>query len=770
MVSVAVRGHHFVTLGQILQTHLQLTLDGRESLDRVYRMAQSDTTTPDSTYAHAVSVMLPTPVVGPYDYLIPADMEIADGDYVEIPLGTREMVGVVWGPAMGDVDSAKLRPIERCIDAPPMPEEIRRFVDWIASYTLSTPGAVLRMAMRSPDALVPPKPMIVFQKGEPVETLRMTPARERVLTFLQDGPALSAADLSRETGVSSGVIKGLVEAGALRKLEVPPPPPFAPPDLARPGPQLSEAQAKAAQTLREKILADTFSVTLVDGVTGSGKTEVYFEAVATALAEGRQVLVLLPEIALTPQWLRRFEERFGVPPAVWHSDLSQVQRRVTWRAVSTGDARIVVGARSALFLPFDELGLIIIDEEHEPAFKQEDGVSYHGRDMAIVRAQIAGAPVVLASATPSLETRVNVSRDRFQSLPLPERFGGAVMPTITTVDMRVADLSANRFVSDELVTALTETIAAGEQAMLFLNRRGYAPLTLCRTCGHRIECPSCAAWLTEHRFRKRLQCHHCGYEVPSPSVCPSCENVDTLVACGPGVERIQEEMVGLLPDARIGIMTSDTMRGPESAQKFIRSVEDGDLDILIGTQMVAKGHHFPNLTLVGIVDADLGLAGGDLRAAERTYQILQQVSGRAGRAERPGRVLIQTFQPEHPVMAALVSGDEARFFELETQARQSGGWPPFGRLAAIIVSSRDARIADDLSRALARCAPSTPDIRVLGPAPAPLSLLRGQHRRRLLLKASREVAVQPILRAWLAQIKVPGNARVRVDVDPYSFL
>jgi primosomal protein N' (replication factor Y) len=733
-------------------------------------MPQTDATAPLTVTPHAISVLLPTAVVGPFDYLVPEELHVVPGDYVHVPLGKRAMIGVVWGPAQGDVDPAKLRAIDARVDTPPMPDQVRRFIDWVSAYTLSPPGAVLRMAMRSPDALEPPKPVIVYSKSEPDDELRMTPARQRVLTFLENGPALSAPDLARETGVSSGVIKGLVAAGALEKREVPPPPPFDAPDLARPGPFLSQAQAVAAAQLRDKIAANAFSVTLLDGVTGSGKTEVYFEAVAAALSAERQVLVLLPEIALTPQWLSRFETRFGVAPAVWHSDLSQVQRRVNWRAVATGNARIVVGARSALFLPFAELGLIIIDEEHEPAFKQEDGVPYHGRDMAIVRAQIAGAPVVLASATPSLETRVNVSREKFSAIVLPERFGGAVMPAIKTVDMRVADLSANRFISDELVGELKTTLAAGEQAMLFLNRRGYAPLTLCRTCGHRIECPSCAAWLTEHRFRKRLQCHHCGYEVPSPSVCPSCENVDTLVACGPGVERIAEEITHLLPDARVGIMTSDTMRGPDSAQAFIRSVENGDLDILIGTQMVAKGHHFPNLTLVGIVDADLGLAGGDLRAAERTYQVLQQVSGRAGRAERPGRVLIQTFQPEHPVMSTLVSGDRDGFIALETEARQIGGWPPFGRLAAIIVSSRDSRVADDLSRALARCAPSTPDIRVLGPAPAPLSLLRGQHRRRLLLKASRDVSIQPVLRNWLDQIKVPANARVRVDVDPYSFL
>jgi len=447
-----------------------------------------------------------------------------------------------------------------------------------------------------------------------------------------------------------------------------------------------------------------------------------------------------------------------------------VRRRKTWRAVADGEARVVVGARSALFLPFPELGLVVVDEEHESAFKQEDGVAYHGRDMAVVRARIADCSIIVASATPSLETRVNVERGRYKAIALPERFGLSALPTIETIDMRDGDLRADRFLSEPLVKALTANIADGEQALLFLNRRGYAPLTLCRTCGHRFACPSCSAWLTEHRFRKRLQCHHCGYEVPIPTNCPSCDNADTLVACGPGVERIAEEVKALLPDARLEIMTSDTMRGPEAAQRLVRSVEDQEIDILIGTQMVAKGHHFPNLTLVGIVDADLGLAGGDLRAAERTYQVLQQVSGRAGRAERPGRVLIQTFQPDHPVMKALATGDRDGFMALETDARRAGAWPPFGRLAAIIVSSRDPRVADDLARALARCAPDGPGVRVLGPAPAPLSLLRGQHRRRLLLKAGLDQQIQGLVRAWISKIKVPSSARVRVDIDPYSFL
>jgi primosomal protein N' (replication factor Y) (superfamily II helicase) len=738
-------------------------------------MPLTDTTTPGhdnptDMAADTISVLLPLPVAGPYDYKVPPDMILQPGDFVHAPLGSREMTGVVWGPAAGGVDEKKLRPITERIETRPLPEQSRRFIDWVAAYTLSAPGAVLRMALRTPDALAPPKTVTAYLAATLPEDLRITAARARVMDVLRDGPPLTARDLANEAGVTQSVIKGLADAGALERVELVAPPDFPIPDVSRPSMALSDDQAQAARALCDEVAADCFSVTLLDGVTGSGKTEVYFEALAAALTTGRQVLVLLPEIALTTQWLDRFERRFGVAPVVWHSDLGQVRRRKTWRAVADGDARVVVGARSALFLPFPELGLLIVDEEHESAFKQEDGVSYHGRDMAVVRARIADCPIVVASATPSLETRVNVERERYKVIALPERFGLSALPTIETIDMRDSELRADRFLSEPLVGALTQNIADGEQALLFLNRRGYAPLTLCRTCGHRFACPSCSAWLTEHRFRKRLQCHHCGYQVPAPTNCPSCDNVDTLVACGPGVERIAEEVRALLPDARMEIMTSDTMRGPEAAQQLVRAVENQEIDILIGTQMVAKGHHFPNLTLVGIVDADLGLSGGDLRAAERTYQVLQQVSGRAGRAERPGRVLIQTFQPDHPVMQALATGDRDGFMTLETDARRTGAWPPFGRLAAVIVSSRDPQVADELARALARCAPDGPGVRVLGPAPAPLALLRGQHRRRLLLKAGLDQSIQGLVRAWFAQIKVPSSARVRVDIDPYSFL
>ncbi|MGH7037247.1 MAG: replication restart helicase PriA, partial [Stellaceae bacterium] len=513
-----------------------------------------------------------------------------------------------------------------------------------------------------------------------------------------------------------------------------------------------------------------FGVTLLDGVTGAGKTDTYFAAVAATLAAGRQVLVLLPEIALGAQWLERFRARFGALPAQWHSEVSAAERRETWRAVAAGRAGAVVGARSALFLPFRDLGLIVVDEEHDSSYKQEDGVSYQARDMAVLRAALARIPIVLVSATPSLETTVNVARGRYECVTLPRRHAAAQLPETRLLDMRRERLEPARFLAPPLCAAIAATLAAGEQSLLFLNRRGYAPLTLCRACGHRFCCPNCTAWLVEHRFTRRLMCHHCGHEEPVPPICPECLASGTLVPCGPGVERLREEVVARFPEARLALMVSDLLIGPRAAAELVRGMSERQYDVLIGTQIVAKGHHFPWLTLVGVVDADLGLAGGDLRAAERTYQLLHQVGGRAGRAERPGRVLIQTFMPEQPVMQALAAGDRDRFLAAEAEARRAAGLPPFGRLAALIVSADDAEAADLAARALARTAPQAPGLSILGPAPAPLAILRGRHRRRFLVKTERGVAVQAILHEWLARVRVSGSTRIQVDIDPYSFL
>ncbi len=733
---------------------------------------------PAEAAAERVRVMLPLPFPAPFDYRVPAGQHYAPGDFVAVPLGRRLLAGVVWddSPAAGDsgvaVAAARLKDVIGALPAPPLPAISRRFVEWVANYTMASLGAVLRMAMSVPAALELPRPIMAWRLAapEPPSGIRLTPARRRVLAVLAGGPPRPGLELAREAGVGPGVVKGMAEAGLLAAVALPPPPAFDRPDGDRPGPALSPPQAAAATALVERVSAGGFSATLVDGVTGSGKTEVYFEAVAACLRAGRQALVLLPEIALSAQWLERFRLRFGAAPAVWHSELTGAERRVAWRAVAAGDARVVVGARSALFLPFPDLGLVVVDEEHESAFKQEDGVIYQARDMAVVRANLGAIPVLLASATPSLETVQNVAAGRYHEVRLPDRHAGAALPEIAVVDLRSDRPPRQSFLSPTLRTALAETLAAGEQAMLFLNRRGYAPLTLCRTCGHRLHCPRCTTWLVEHRLAGRLMCHHCGYEARLPDACPSCGAEGTLAACGPGVERLAEEVAALLPQARVEVMTSDTVTGPASAAAFLRRMQDHEIDLLIGTQIVAKGHHFPMLTLVGVVDADLGLHGGDLRAAERTYQLLHQVAGRAGRAVHAGRVLLQTFDPAHPVMCALVSGDRERFLAEEAEDRRAAGMPPFGRLVALVLSAADPDAVDAAARMMARVAPHVDGVAVFGPAPAPLAVLRGQHRRRFLLKCRRDIAPQGLVRRWLAQAKPPSGVRLQIDVDPYSFL
>jgi primosomal protein N' (replication factor Y) len=721
------------------------------------------------------SVLLPLPLAGAYDYLAPRGVSLQPGDFVTAPLGNNQFPGVVWGEAQGNVAPMKLKRLGERLDAPPMTHALRRLVDWVAAYTVTPPGAVLRMAMSVADALHPARPLAGYaltRRGRAAldADSPLTPARRRVLQALAEGPPAPAADLARRAGCGAGVVRALAGQGLVEAVTLPRRPPRDLPDWRRPGPLLSSAQELAAADLVAKVERGGYSTTVLDGVTGSGKTEVYFAAVAAALARGRQVLVLLPEIALSGQWQRRYAERFGAAPAQWHSDLGHAERRDTWRGVAEGSVPVVVGARSALFLPFPDLGLIIVDEEHDGSFKQEEGVIYHARDMAVVRASLAKLPIVLVSATPSLETTVNVEQHRYERLHLPGRHGMARLPEIRMIDMRRAKPERQRFLAPPLVAALEETLAAGEQAMLFLNRRGYAPLTLCRSCGFRLQCPNCTAWLVEHRFHGRLQCHHCGHSEPLPPLCPSCGDAASFAACGPGVERLAEEMAARFPKARLAVMASDTLIGPHAAAELIDRVASHAVDVLIGTQVVAKGHHFPLLTLVGVVDADLGLNGGDLRAGERTFQLLHQVAGRAGRAERPGTVYLQTYMPEHPVMRALVADDRDRFVAAEAEQRRAQGWPPFGRLAALIIAAPDDEAADLAARAFARAQPQMPGVEVLGPAPAPLAVLRGRHRRRFLLKTRREVHIQAVLREWLAKVKVPGNVRVQVDVDPYSFL
>lgn len=722
--------------------------------------------------AQTISVLPPLPLAGPYDYLVPEGISVQPGDFVEIPLGRQTQRGVVWGDAKGDVESSKLREIYGVLPTEPMADVTRKFVDWVSAYTMAPQGAVLRMAMSVADALEPPKPIFRFtlNRDFDVGSLRLTPPRKRVLEFLGNHPPMEQGDILRETGAGASVVKGLVEAGAVQRLMVTPPSPFDAPDLDIPRPDLSPEQTEAADALCKRVDDGGFSCTLLDGVTGSGKTEVYFEPVRAALAEGKQVVVLLPEIALSAQWLQRFRDRFGVNPALWHSEVGQARRRDTWRAVADGTAKLVVGARSALFLPYQDLGLIVVDEEHEHAFKQEDGVIYHARDMAVARAHLGNIPVVLASATPSLETLANVEAGRYQRVELGSRHGVAVLPSVEIIDIREDKPERNRWITPTLKKRLAKTFANGEQAMLFLNRRGYAPLTLCRACGHRFQCPNCTAWLVEHRAWGKLQCHHCGYQAKAPDACPSCGAEGKLAPCGPGVERLFEEAVETFPDIKVEVATSDNIMGPKAAAELVKRVHNHEVDLLIGTQILAKGYHFPMLTLVGVVDADLGLAGGDLRAAERSYQLLTQVAGRAGRGERPGTVILQTADPANRVIKAIAAGDRDAFNEVELSQRMTHGMPPHGRLAALIISGKKENEVDEAAWRIGRVAPRGDGLMVLGPAPAPLSLLRGRYRRRFLIRADKSVKMQSLIHEWLSKVKTPASVRVQVDIDPYSFM
>jgi primosomal protein N' (replication factor Y) len=730
---------------------------------------------PERTIAsdtRTVPVLLPLALDTTYDYLPPEDGDLLPGDFVLVPIGPRKEIGVVWERDANakPVDAKKLKRIIERFDLPPLPATARRFADWVARYTLSPRGMVLKMMMSAGEAFSPDTPRWGYRLAGPAPT-RMTPERKRAVEVAEGGLVWAKASLAERAGVSYGVIDGLVKAGTFIRVELPrwrpspPDPDFCPPDL-------SEKQAYAAHALRERIAAGGFSVSLLDGVTGSGKTEVYFEAVAEALRQKRQTLILLPEIALTNQFLNRFEARFGCRPQEWHSAISPNERARIWRAVAEGDAQVVAGARSALFLPFSDLGLVVVDEEHDGAFKQEDRVTYQGRDMAVVRGSITGASVALCSATPSLESIVNTRQGRYIHLVLPQRFAGARMPEISAIDLRRTPPERGRWLSPPLVEAMTATLERGQQSLLFLNRRGYAPLTLCRTCGHRIECPQCSASLVEHRFRQQLTCHHCGFTLPTPKSCPKCSSEDSLVQCGPGVERVAEEVAERFPGIETAILSSDLIPGMRALREIIEKVARGDAPIVIGTQLVAKGHNFPHLATVGVVDGDLSLATGDPRAAERTFQLLSQVTGRAGREDGvEGRGLIQTHLPEHPVMQAIIANDRDSFLAQEIAARQEAHMPPFGRLAALIVSAKTKPEAEHYARELALAAPRSAKVAVLGPAEAPLALIRGRFRYRLLVKAARDADLQAYLRHWLGHAPAAkGSLRLSVDIDPYNFL
>lgn len=721
--------------------------------------------------SHRIQVLLPLPLSGVLDYLVAEDLPLKVGDFVTVPLSGREIQGIVWSldASENDIPIGKLKYVVRKAELPPLPVSLIQFVKWVAQYTLSPLGSVLKMALSVPRKFDKPKKKIFYRLSRNLPK-KLTSSRQMLVDASIEDMPMPVKIWQEVAGVSEGVVRGMIKVGMLIPVEVSGEDAFLKPDIDLERAILSEEQKHAADHIIREQRSYTFRAILLEGVTGSGKTEVYFEAIAESLKEdSAQVLVLVPEISLTTQWLERFKDRFGSEPVIWHSEMTPAQRRRAWWATIRGEARVIVGARSALFLPLQNLKLIIVDEEHSTTFKQDEGVMYHGRDMAVVRALQSNCPIVLASATPSLETMINAQNGKYDWLYLGERHGPAELPSMTTVDLRHHKLRTGSWISAPLYKALKENLESGEQSLLYLNRRGYAPLTLCRACGHKMECPHCSAWLVEHHKFHKLECHHCGFNRRIPEQCPHCEAEESLVPCGPGVERVAEEIELLFPEARLAIMSSDELSSPSALKRMVESIERHEVDFIIGTQIITKGYHFPMLTLVGVIDADLGMSGADPRAAERTWQQLEQVAGRAGRAKHAGHVIFQTYQPDHPVLHALVSGDKDLFLEREAEAREEQKLPPYGKLASIILSGPDRSKVLSFSKALLKRAPHYDNVKILGPVPAPLSFLRGNYRYRFLIKADIDVNIQKTVGDWLDQMQHGRNVRVQVDIDPYSF-
>ena len=719
-----------------------------------------------------ISVLCAEPIAHLLDYKAP-DEGCVTGDFVEVPLQRRKVLGVVWGAGCVDFDGDRLKKVYRVLDLPPMRQEMRLFLEYVASYNLASLGAVLRLATRVRGLTKVPEMRKFYYLSDVEPASNLTPTQKRVYSIFKecDGAKFSLSEIMQSAHVSASVVKGLLRKSFLCEESASRDASFPRLLLDEKTTILSAEQAQAAKKICAAIGRTEYKSFLLKGVTGSGKTEVYIEAIATCLKKGQMALVLMPEIGLTEVFLERIEHHFGVRPAEWHSGVGEAARRRCWKMVAQGRAQLVVGARSALFLPFKNLGLIIVDEEHDGSYKQEEGVRYNARDMAVLRASLAQAQVVLVSATPSLESWNNVQKGKYTLIDLPKRYNAAPLPHLEAIDMRTENLPSGRWISKRLKQAVDVCLEKGEQALLFLNRRGYAPITICRACSHHIACADCDSYLVEHRRLRQFICHQCGATRAFMQICPTCKAKGQLIAIGPGIERLGEEAKRLFPDARLLVMSSDLVASVRSIKDEIAAFARGDADIIIGTQLIAKGYNFPKLTLVGVIDADIGLQNVDLRASERNFQIIQQVCGRAGRAEKPGVGFLQTWQPENGVIKSIISYDIEGFWQAEAVARKIAKAPPFGRFVSIIVSAPILSVAEKFSMKMAQnIAPLRKiDAEIYGPAPAPIMRIRGSYRIRFLIKSALNAPVQNAVQQWLAQFRLSGGVNVVTDIDPQSF-
>lgn len=728
-----------------------------------------------------VKVLLPNVINNGYDYRLTESADI--GDYVRVTVMMRQYVGVIVGVGDSNLEKSKIKPIIEKCKIPPMS---RTDIDWIykmSSWTLMAPGAVLRLVINVPDAFDAPKYEQLYTFNFAHES-KITENQQRVMDAFQsnDNDAMSANDIMNIAHVSNAVIKTMIRNNVLVASDVRDKneKDFVYEYHDAGNITLNAEQRDAATELANALGKNEFSVYLLDGITGSGKTQVYFDAALRAYNAGKSVLLMMPEIALTAQFMDRFSQRFGNPPVVWHSNLTAARRRNIWRGVARGDIRMVVGTRSALFLPWQNLGLIVVDEEHDTSYKQEDMGNYHARDMAILRAKIAGFPIVLASATPAIETLHNVALGKYKRIRLNSRFGGAQLPTISTIDMRANRPEPYKIVagedaeerpgnlSPELCEKIAETLNNHNQVMLFINRRGFAPIVQCKGCGWVSECPDCSMSMNYHKHLNKLVCHMCGKMSPMPAKCPKCGNAVSMR--GAGLEKIEEEISVKFPSARTALVSSDTIMSRESLERLVKKMEAGEIDIIIGTQILAKGHHFPNLTLVGVVDADMGLFGTDFRAGEHTFQQLFQVAGRAGRGSQPGHVLLQTYQPEHPVIRAICAGNRDEFMGGDMESRRAAKMPPFGQLIAVIVESTNEATLKKYCEQLSNAAPQLNGGKIMGPIPAQIYQIRNWYRMRFLTSGDARANLQPIVRNWIDRVKQPTNVRIKIDVNPQNFM
>ena len=728
-----------------------------------------------------VKILIPNVVNAGYDYRLNADAEL--GNFVRVSVMNRPYIGVVYGIGDSGLPESKIKSVSEVFDFGLSVEDLQ-WIQKMSEWTLMTPGAVLRLIINVPDAFLPPRiePLYTFKHDDKI---RMTEARQSVADAFasNDNEAMSVSDIQNISHVSSSVVRTMIKNGTLvlsdsrakeQKSFI-----YQYKDMGTV--KLNEEQSKAADVIGNAIEEGGFAVYLLDGITGSGKTQVYFDSAWRAYQKGKSVLLMMPEIALTAQFMSRYEHRFGAPPVVWHSNLTAARRREIWRGVSRGEIKMVVGTRSALFLPWQNLGLIVIDEEHDGSYKQEDMGNYHARDMAVLRAKIAGFPVVLASATPSAETLENVAVGKYSRLKLTSRFGGATLPTIETIDIRqnrpvgynLPDEEGDApvrtgYLSPDLCSAMQDTLSAGQQVMLFINRRGFAPIVQCKKCGWVSTCPDCSVGMTYHKHLNKLLCHMCGRMSALPEKCPNCG--DAVSMRGAGLEKIQEEVNVKFPNAKTALVSSDTMMSRQALERLVGKMERGEIDVVIGTQILAKGHHFPNLTLVGVVDADMGLFGTDFRAAEHTFQQLFQVAGRAGRGEIPGKVLMQTYQPDHPVLQAICAGDRDNFMASDMAARRTAKMPPYGQLIAIIIEAEKESVLKKFCSVLSDAAPSANGVKIMGPIAAQVYQIRNWYRMRFLVAGDVRSNLQAVVKHWMGKVKVPANVRVKIDVSPQNFM